>query len=246
MMITQKAGTNVVEDMEVRGLALYLNRNLLENVAKTDGFYSLELRPVHDLFDAVSGNTNDLPKLEDFLGVSHISKPRSYVGWLPRATFRPMITAGEEPIFEKDEDVLRGLTDGTLDPTQFVYLPPEARASAQATSAADVKVIRREFASERIEAEVDAAKPAWMVVAQAYYHPWRANVDGQPVKLWRANYAFQALEIPAGRHVVRLVYQDREFTVGMVISLATAGICLVAWWAGRKKFRVTARERRVW
>ncbi len=237
LMLYQKPGTNVVEDMEVRGLALFLNRNLLENVAKTDGFFSLELRSMHELFSAVSGNTNDLPKLEDFLGVAQISKPNSYVGWLPRTTFRPMITAGEAPVFEEDAAVLHGLADGTLDPTRFVYLPPEAKSSAQATSAADVKMLRRKFSAQRLEAEVDAAKPAWVVVAQGFYRPWRAYVDGQPVKLWRANYAFQALEVPAGRHVVRLVYQDRQFTVGGMISLASAGICVAVWAMGRKKAR---------
>ena len=235
LMLYQKPGTNVVEDMEVRGLALFLNRNLLENVAKTDGFFSLELRGMRRLFDEISASTNDLPKLEDFLGVAEISKPNSYVGWLPRTTFRPMITAGEEPVFEDDDEVGSGLTDGTADPTRFVYLPPEARGSARALASADVKVSGQKFGAERIEAEVDAAKPAWVVVAQAYYHSWRAYVDGQPVKLWRANGAFQALEVPAGRHVVRLVYQDKQFEVGGVISLATIGICIAVWARGRKK-----------
>ena len=66
----------------------------------------------------------------------------------------------------------------------------------------------------------------WMLVAaQTYYHPWHAYVDGQPVRLWRANYAFQAVVIPAGAHQVRLVYEDRRFNFGAVVSLATLAGC---------------------
>jgi uncharacterized membrane protein YfhO len=71
--------------------------------------------------------------------------------------------------------------------------------------------------------EVAADASAMVVVAQAFYHPWRAYVDGARVKLWRANHGFQALEVPAGRHEVRLVYEDRVFEGGAVISLATLG-----------------------
>jgi uncharacterized membrane protein YfhO len=69
--------------------------------------------------------------------------------------------------------------------------------------------------------DVEAEAPAIVVVAQAYYHDWRVYVDGAAAPLWLANYAFQALEVPAGRHHVSLVYEDREFRWGSIISVAT-------------------------
>ena len=47
------------------------------------------------------------------------------------------------------------------------------------------------------------------------------NVNGQPTRLWRANYAFEALQVPAGTNRVELVYQDRSFSTGVVISLVS-------------------------
>jgi uncharacterized membrane protein YfhO len=73
-----------------------------------------------------------------------------------------------------------------------------------------------------------------VVVAQAFYHPWRAYVDGARVPLWRANYAFQALEVPVGQHEVNLVYRDRNFHYGLVLSLASLFICGALWFAWRK------------
>jgi uncharacterized membrane protein YfhO len=67
-----------------------------------------------------------------------------------------------------------------------------------------------------------------LVIAQSYYHAWHAYVDDKPTALWHANYAFQALEVPAGKHQVSLIYEDNAFRYGAVISLASlAAICVL-------------------
>jgi hypothetical protein len=38
------------------------------------------------------------------------------------------------------------------------------------------------------------------------------------MKIWRANYAFQALEVPAGSHQVKLVYEDKRLLAGALLS----------------------------
>jgi uncharacterized membrane protein YfhO len=97
-----------------------------------------------------------------------------------------------------------------------------------------VKILSTNFTAQRIDVQVDAAGPGMVVVAQAYYPAWHAYVDGQPTRLWRANYAFQALEVPAGRHQVEIVYQDRTFHLGCLISLAALLGCAVVWRMPRK------------
>ena len=62
-----------------------------------------------------------------------------------------------------------------------------------------------------------------------YYHWWRAYVDDRPAPLLQANYAFQAVEVPAGRHHVRLAYEDRKLRVGAAISLSALLTCMVLW-----------------
>jgi len=72
------------------------------------------------------------------------------------------------------------------------------------------------------------------VVAQSYYHLWKASIDGVPTRLWRANHAFQALEVPAGRHSVTLVYDDRGFRLGAWVSVLTLLGLATTWVLGRK------------
>ena len=75
--------------------------------------------------------------------------------------------------------------------------------------------------------QIRGETPCLLTIAQAHYHRWRADVDGRPVKVWRANYAFQALEVPAGQHLVRLKYEDRLFQAGSLISILSIVGCLL-------------------
>jgi uncharacterized membrane protein YfhO len=68
-----------------------------------------------------------------------------------------------------------------------------------------------------------------VVLCQTYYHNWQASVDGKDVPLWRANYAFQAIETPAGKHRILLVYKDTALRLGLAISLASILMCAGGW-----------------
>jgi uncharacterized membrane protein YfhO len=106
-------------------------------------------------------------------------------------------------------------------------LPAAARPFITVSNAAGIRLGPVAYADQKIEAHLDAPAPTLVVAAQTYYPGWRPYVDGQPVRLWPANYAFQAFEVPAGSHQIKLVYEDRQFRLGLVISLATLIVCLV-------------------
>jgi uncharacterized membrane protein YfhO len=129
-------------------------------------------------------------------------------------------------LFDSKETILQMLSNTNFDPRTEVYLPLETSGSVIATNPATVKITTEKFFAQKIEATVEADAPAMLVAAQAYYHPWRAYVDGKRVPLLRANFAFQALEIPAGRHKVTLIYKDGAFEAGAIISGLALAICL--------------------
>jgi hypothetical protein len=210
------------EEYISRRLALFLNCNLLDDVPKDDGFFPLYLHEQAALF------YNDLPDpMLDFIGASQVLVVQTNTFfWKPRPTFLPLLTGGQKPVFTNDEATLQILASADFNPRQEVYLPLAAKKSVTATNSTAVKILSAQFSAHRIEAKVEAAAPAILVAAQMYYHPWRAYVDGRPTPLWRANYGFQALEVPAGSHRVKLVYEDRRFYLGVVISLATLTGCL--------------------
>jgi len=68
-----------------------------------------------------------------------------------------------------------------------------------------------------------------VAISQSYYHQWRAYVDDEETQLLRANYAFQAVQVPQGRHHIHLVYVDRGFYFGALLSAVGLVGCMAYW-----------------
>jgi hypothetical protein len=225
---------NPVDDTFGRRITLYDDVNLLDHIPKIDGFYSLYLHDLNTVITDLYESSNDVPHLKDFLGIARVNPPTNSLEWVARDTYAPIITAGQQAYFGDDARTLRALFDPSFDGRKVVCLPLDAIPVVNATNHAAVNILATNFTAQRIDVQVDAAGPGMVVVAQAYYPAWHAYVDGQPTRLWRANYAFQALEVPAGRHQIEIVYQDTKFHVGCLISLASLIGCVVVWRMPRK------------
>ena len=222
--------TNAVDDYLYSRMSLFANANLLEQIPKIDGFFSLSLREENRVRSLLYASTNaSVPNLAKFLGVSYLTAPGKMIDWTAQPGSLPFATAGQTPIFADGPTTVRALAEAAFDPSRFVYLPVEARSQTIGTNAASAKVAITRFTAHRIEFTVDAEEPAWFVAAQAFYHPWRAYVDGQERRIWPANHAFQALAVPAGRHLVELVYRDRWFRSGVALSGLTLLACAGLW-----------------
>ena len=145
----------------------------------------------------------------------------------------PLISLGAQAVFLNETNVLRALASAEFDSRRVVYLPPEFAATVGVINEEKARIVSQRLSAHQIQAEVETDGSAVMVVAQSYYWPWRAYVDGRWTPLFRANHAFQSLVVPAGRHRVELVYQDRKFVAGLAVSGATLLLYLGLWF--RKK-----------
>jgi hypothetical protein len=219
-------------------LALWSNLNVLEGVPKVNGAATLQLREQAEIEARLYAvPTNAFPRLEEFLGVSHGSSPDNPVEWAPRAAYAPFITVGAQPRFAGEAETLRALFSPDFDARREVFLPPAAEAVVAARSNSTAQIISSRVTAHGVEAEIDSSVPVMTVIAQSFYHPWRAFVDGQPTRLWRANHAFQAVELPPGRRRLWLVYVDSRFRAGAWVSALTLAGCAAAWVGARRKPR---------
>jgi hypothetical protein len=174
--------------------------------------------------------------LADFVGIAWENSPGDLFTFVHRTNALPMITGGQMPVFASDENVLGWLEATNFNPLRYVLLPLDARNSISVTNRVSFRVLSQNVSAERIEADVEARAPAMLVIAQTYYHPWRAWVNGRETPIFRANYDFQAIEVPAGRSHVRLEYRDRAFMAGVGLSGISILLCAVIWpLAGRHK-----------
>lgn len=202
--------------------------NLLDAMPKVDGFFSLTPRESDDVITLLYyGAPNaSYPKLNAFLGVSQITSTNQSFEWQARTNFLPLITAGQQPVFLDAANTLSALAQSSFDSSKIIFLPPETKPLVTVSNQTSAKILNPKFGNQTVNFEVQADEPSLVVVAQTYYHNWRAYVDGQPTPLLRANQAFQAVQVGKGTHQVRLAYEDRAFEIGAVISGAAWLGCL--------------------
>jgi hypothetical protein len=220
--------SNPQNNFLAKRLGYCANCNTLDAVPKVDGFFSLTPRESDHVIGVLYSATNaDFPRLEDFLGVSQITAPDQFFHWQARNTFLPLVTAGQLPVFMDDTNTVKALFQSGFDGSKIVFLSPEAKPLVTATNQTQARVLNSKFTAQRVDIEVETSGPSLVVVAQTWYHNWRAYVDGRPAPLLRANHAFQAIQVPAGRHSIRLAYEDRAFQFGAAVSICMAVNCLI-------------------
>ena len=226
--LTFAANPDATQNFLSDRFSLFSDCNLYDDIPKCDGFFPIN---IHEMV-LLNGHVN--APIEDFLGVSQsLAIRQGALVWTPRQTFMPLLTGGQRPLFASPPETLKLISGTNFNPRTEVYLPLESRGAVTVSNTASVTVLPLEYSAQKIRARVDASSPAMLVAAQAWYHPWHAYVDGKPTPLWRANYAFQALQVPTGAHEVKLVYVDWSFRIGLVLStLALTGAILFYWLSG--------------
>ena len=90
------------------------------------------------------------------------------------------------------------------------------------------KVMVRAFTANRLrlETQISAKNPLWLVYADAYHPRWQATVNGQPVAISRANLGFKAVPVPPGQSQV--VFEFRRGFMGTLALFVAVSSLLSA------------------
>jgi len=76
------------------------------------------------------------------------------------------------------------------------------------------------FGMNDVELAVEAPRAGLVYCSEARMSGWTATVDGRDTPILAADYAFRAVEVPAGTHIVRLRYRSPGLIIGLVLSAA--------------------------
>ncbi|HTP26516.1 MAG TPA: YfhO family protein [Anaeromyxobacteraceae bacterium] len=79
---------------------------------------------------------------------------------------------------------------------------------------------------DRVEASLTVPRAGLAVVLEPWFPGWTATVDGSPVLIARADFAFMAVPVPAGRHALRLSYSPTQLARGT--WLASGALALLS------------------
>ena len=89
--------------------------------------------------------------------------------------------------------------------------------TARATGLGTHEVVSYE--NGHIVIDTDTEEAVWLVVSESMLPGWKAYVDGTEVPVYYANYLFQTVEVPAGKHRVTFEYRDRFSIIDLLKAL---------------------------
>lgn len=142
-------------------------------------------------------------------GFSRVNRALPRAGVFYRAQFSPdldrIIDAWTDANFPAETTVLLWGT-GQSRPDPGLSRPTPARITG--------------YENEQVTVEAEAKQDGWLLLLDAWYPGWEAEVDGKPAQILRANGFFRAVQIPAGRHVVIFKYHPGAFYKTLCVSLS--------------------------
>jgi hypothetical protein len=133
---------------------------------------------------------------------------------------------GEAEVIKDDALLLAKLSQEDFNFRASVLLEEEAALWPKTTvpQVANLEVgqaIIQSYTPGEVRIITDSPINSYLVLTDNYYPGWQAFIDGQPQSIYRADYTFRAIQLPAGKHEVRFIYQPLSFKMGLGITIFT-------------------------
>ncbi|MCD4784697.1 MAG: YfhO family protein [Candidatus Eremiobacteraeota bacterium] len=104
-----------------------------------------------------------------------------------------------------------------------------AAKEASATSSSDRGVQFVEYSPDRMKIRVNPTRNCWLFLSEIYYPGWKAKVDGEQRKVFRANYTFRAIPLKRGEREVEVYFKPDSVKIGALVTVATFIFLVLSW-----------------
>jgi hypothetical protein len=204
-----------------------------------EGFEPLTVRQHFDLLEAgifrrvSESRLEDLARMWGTAVVIHLlPEPPGFVYLdVPKPGRRAILADQVLPVASEAEAEAI-LLETAIDPTsRIILLRDDAKAAQEFLGdspapldgqPADLGIARvTRDNGNRSAFEVEAKKKSLLFVADCFFPNFAATVDGKPVPIWRANYAYRAVPVEQGKHVVEFVWRPYDFYAGLAMTVLT-------------------------
>jgi len=136
-------------------------------------------------------------------------------------------------VLQDEGEILAELANEEFDPAALVILEEEPDPhSVRIDMPAEESSARvLEYTPNRVTVEAELSSDGFLVLSDLYYSGWKALVDGEEQKVYKADYVFRAVQLEKGRHMVEFILDPLSFKIGLSTSVLTFLVMssLLAW-----------------
>lgn len=122
-------------------------------------------------------------------------------------------------VITNDRDILNILKSKSFHPAHETVVESKNNDGFRGEKGSILEVEITKLGLDHVEAEVDWGVPGALFRSESFNKNWRATIDGENVQVLRANYAFQAIIVPAGKHEIRFFYDTSTVRWSILISI---------------------------
>ncbi|MFH1233300.1 MAG: YfhO family protein, partial [Patescibacteria group bacterium] len=183
----------------------------------------------------------------NLLGIKYIISKRDLSKWFSETSkdvyennnAYPRFILSKESAVEKDpKKILHFLDDPNYNPEEIIYIEKDCPTTSLESPSRDssgapsnealqnvVKIVKYE--EEYIKLEIENGNNKWLLANEIYYPGWQAKIDSKPIEIYKANYTFRAIPIPAGKHIIEFIFKPKSYLIGKTISLFAVLILII-------------------
>jgi hypothetical protein len=134
----------------------------------------------------------------------------------------PRIFLSSNYVVESDKNkIIKMIFDEKFDLRNTIILEEPILPEVKFPSDKNAKLEIKSYESNRIVLKTNSASDMILFLSDNYYPGWKVSIDGENVKIYRADYSFRAVPVPKGTHEVKFWYYPQSFIVGLWISIAS-------------------------
>ncbi len=139
---------------------------------------------------------------------------------LPRA-----FLSGKYETYQSKEEFSHRFFDPSFSPKDTILLSSVIEKPVEPGTRKDVKVSH--YSPTKVDIETEDVAPQLLFLSDSFYPGWKATIDGTQTPILRADFAFRAVYVPAGKHSIFFIYDPLSVKIGKVVTLVSIVITLI-------------------
>jgi len=114
------------------------------------------------------------------------------------------------------EKIIEKIYDQNLDLRKTVILSGEIPQFKLEKGRKKAEIV--DYQPNKVRIKTQSESNSLLFLSDAYYPGWKAYIDSKETPIYKANYAFRAVFVPQGEHLIEFSYQPSSFYNGLKIS----------------------------